>query len=325
MSEFMPDSSVIICTHNPRRDYLERTLGSLRTQTLAKDRWELVVVDNASATPVAGICDLSWHPHSLHVREPELGLAAARHRGIRESSGKLLIFVDDDNVLAPDYLIRALAIENECTFLGAWGSGCIGLEFEVEPPSHLQSLLPWLGLRQVDRPLWSNAISCSEATPIGAGLCVRRNIGERYVEFCRSSAIQISGRKGASLGGHEDFEICYLSCEAGLGMGLFPELQILHLIAKTRVTDDHFVRLIENQTLSKLLLAYKWQGILPRSPFTLHGAASMALNLLTRRGFERRVYFGELRSVIAARRLDIETATVDAKARIPADETVANS
>jgi glycosyltransferase involved in cell wall biosynthesis len=324
MSRFMPDASVIICAHNPHRDYIERTLEALRVQTLPKDRWELIIVDNASSSPVADMCDLSWQPHGRHVREPELGLASARHRGIRESSGKLLIFVDDDNVLAPDYLSRALIIENDFAFLGAWGSGCIELEFEVAPPRHLQGMLPWLGLRQTERPIWSNAISCSEATPIGAGLCIRRSIGESYVEFCRGSTIQISGRKGASLGGHEDFEMCYLSCKAGRGMGLFPELRLLHLIKGSRVTDAHFLRLIENQTLSKLTLAYKWQGILPRSPFSLHGAASMALNLLKRRGFERRVYFAELRSVIAARRLDIESASVGAQARTPADETVAS-
>ena len=40
--------SVAICTHNPRRDYLRRALAALEAQTLARDRWELVMVDNAS-------------------------------------------------------------------------------------------------------------------------------------------------------------------------------------------------------------------------------------------------------------------------------------
>jgi glycosyltransferase involved in cell wall biosynthesis len=260
------------------------------------------VVDNASLQPVADVTDISWHPHGRHVLEPELGLASARRRGIHESLGRLLIFVDDDNVLAPDYLSEALRIERDCHFLGAWGSGSIAPEFEVEPGDHLQSLLPWLALRHIEQPVWSNTISCDEATPIGAGLCVRRHIGDAYLEFCRTTSIQISGRKGASLDGHEDFEICYLACKAGLGMGIFPELNMLHLIAKERVTDEHFVKLVEGLTLSKLVLAYKWRGTLPKSPFSLRGAASMGLNLLTRRGFDRRVYFAEIRAVIAARR-----------------------
>jgi glycosyltransferase involved in cell wall biosynthesis len=91
--------SVIICTHNPRSDYLRRTLESLRAQTLPTKEWELLLVDNASSEPLASRWDLRWHDNALHVREEELGLTPARLRGIRQSRGRLLIFVDDeDNV-----------------------------------------------------------------------------------------------------------------------------------------------------------------------------------------------------------------------------------
>src|SRR5450631_1146701 len=222
----MLDVSVIICTHNPRYEYLERTLGALRAQTLPKHIWELVVVDNASREPIAHKWDLSWHPNGRHVYERETGLSLARQRGIHESVGRLLVFVDDDNVLAPDYLSEALRIERDCQFLGAWGSGSIALEFEVEPAHHVEYLFPWLGLRNIEKPVWSNAISSSDATPIGAGLCVRRHVGLAYVEFCKSTSIHISGRQGSSLGAHEDYEICYLACKADLGMGNFPQLKI---------------------------------------------------------------------------------------------------
>jgi glycosyltransferase involved in cell wall biosynthesis len=299
----MVDASVIICTHNPRHKNLERTLGSLRAQTLSCAKWELILVDNASAEPIADNWDLSWHPSARHVLEPELGLSSARQRGIQESVGRLLIFVDDDNVLASDYLSEALKIASDCHFLGVWGSGSIVSEFEVEPANHLKFLLPWLGLRHVEQPVWSNIISSSDATPIGAGLCVRRHIGQAYIEFCKATPIKISGRKGSSLGGHEDFEICYLSCKAGLGMGMFPQLKMLHLITKERVTDEYFLKLIESLTLSNLILAYKWNGILPKSPFSVRGVASIVLNILRRRGFDRKVYFAEQRAATAARRI----------------------
>jgi glycosyltransferase involved in cell wall biosynthesis len=299
----MLDVSVIICAHNPRPKSLERTLGSLRAQTLSNQKWELIVIDNASAEPIADNWDLSWHSSARHVLEPELGLSSARQRGMQESQGDLLVFVDDDNVLAPDYLSEALRIENDYHFLGVWGSGSIDPEFEVEPANHLKSLLPWLGLRHVEQPVWSNVISTSDATPIGAGLCVRRKVGQAYIDFCKATAIKIPGRKGASLGGHEDFEICYLSCKAGMGMGMFPQLKMLHLIAKERVTDEYFLRLVESLTLSNLMLAYKWNGTLPKSWFSLRGVTSSVLNILTRRGFDRQVYFAEQRAVVAARRM----------------------
>src|SRR6202034_2788555 len=99
----MLDVSVIICSLNPRPEYLRRVLESLRAQTLPPDRWELVLVDNASREPLAGRWDLSWHPHGRHAREEELGLTPARLKGIAECRGEIVVFADDDNILAADF------------------------------------------------------------------------------------------------------------------------------------------------------------------------------------------------------------------------------
>src|SRR6266487_2314818 len=96
--------SVIICTHNPRPDYLLRVLDALKAQTLPTEQFELLLIDNASTEPLASTWDLSWHPCSRIIRENDVGLTSARLRGIRESLASMLIFVDDDNVLAKDYL-----------------------------------------------------------------------------------------------------------------------------------------------------------------------------------------------------------------------------
>src|SRR6478609_179898 len=104
----MPEVSVIICTHNPREHILLRAVEGLRRQTLPVSRWEFVLIDNASAKPVAEYLDLTWHAAGRIVREDELGLTPARLRGIAETRGDLVIFVDDDNVLDPDYLEQAV-------------------------------------------------------------------------------------------------------------------------------------------------------------------------------------------------------------------------
>ena len=110
--------SVIICTHNPRCDYLRRCIEALREQRLPYNQWELVVVDNRSDAPLADRLDLSWHPDFHNVREETLGLTAARLRGIRETTGDLLVFVDDDNVLDVDFLEIALRIHGRETVSG---------------------------------------------------------------------------------------------------------------------------------------------------------------------------------------------------------------
>ncbi len=69
----MFDISVIICTHNPRPDYLGRVLEALKAQTLSKDQWELLLIDSASDDPIAGRVDLLWQPNAKHIRETAIG------------------------------------------------------------------------------------------------------------------------------------------------------------------------------------------------------------------------------------------------------------
>src|SRR6185436_19902652 len=108
--------SVAICTHNPRRDYLRRALAALEAQTLARDRWELLIVDNGSTQPQAGVWDVSWHPRATIVREDHLGLTPSRLRAIAETGGELLVFVDDDNVLDSEFLAEALRVRERHPF-----------------------------------------------------------------------------------------------------------------------------------------------------------------------------------------------------------------
>src|SRR5882724_1632506 len=136
----MPAISVIICTHNPRENYLRRVLDALRAQTLPLADWELLLVDNASEKPLAGRIDLSWHPNARHLREEKTGKTHALLRGIAGFTGELLVIVDDDNVLRADYLQTCLKVAADYPWLGAWSGSCIP-EFETEPPPELR---PWL-------------------------------------------------------------------------------------------------------------------------------------------------------------------------------------
>src|SRR6185295_2735522 len=93
--------SVITCAYNPRPDHLQLVLDALRTQTLDRQRWEYLLVDNASDQGLTFPAEASWHSNGRLIREERLGLTPARLRGIQESTGDLLVFVDDDNVLDP--------------------------------------------------------------------------------------------------------------------------------------------------------------------------------------------------------------------------------
>ena len=169
----MLDASVIICAHNPRSDYFARVLDGLRNQTLPLHKWELLIVDNASRLPLASSWDISWHPTARHILESELGVAYARRRGIQEASADLIIFVDDDNVLDEKYLAEAIKIGQEWPSLGAWGSGSIRGDLEVELPESLAKA-PVLGSCTRGNGSSLENASCEDVIPWGAGLCVRK-------------------------------------------------------------------------------------------------------------------------------------------------------
>ena len=94
--------SVIICTRD-RPAHLRKCLKSF--ERLSDRPGEILVVDNASRTSetrevvreFAGV---------KYVLEPRPGLDIARNTGLRQSSGEIIAFTDDDVVVHPDWIRR---------------------------------------------------------------------------------------------------------------------------------------------------------------------------------------------------------------------------
>jgi glycosyltransferase involved in cell wall biosynthesis len=271
--------SVILCTHNPRPEYLRRTLDALRAQDRPQAGWELLVIDNASSGPLAQAWDLSWHPRARHIREDELGLTPARLRGISEAQGDLLVFVDDDNVLEPGFLRHAADLLERSPYLGAFGAGRIEPEFESEPSPELRPQLPLLALRSVGKDAWSNTPSDSACLPWGAGLCVTRTVAAQFAALLqRLSVTSVLGRRGQQLLSGEDDLFSWAAAEMGLGFGIFPALGLKHLISSNRLRHDYFVRLIRGHAFSHGVMNFLLSGDAPRGGSDLGGGVRLLLH-----------------------------------------------
>ncbi len=277
--------SVIICTHNPRTDYIERTLAGLAAQTLGHEHWDLLIIDNRSDLAVAGRFDLAWCSDARVMREEKLGLTPARLRGIREAAGDLLVFVDDDNVLEPDYLEVARRIALERPWLGAWSGQCRGA-FDEPPPEWTRRYWGNLAIREIAQDVWSNMPRLAETMPCGAGLCLRREVGLEYVRLHDAGERRFQfDRTGDSLlsGGDNDLAAC--ACNIGLGVGLVTTLKLDHLIPAGRLSLDYLARLAEGIHFSSVLLDAEY-GIAP-SPRGLAGRLADGLRELRLNGPDR--------------------------------------
>jgi glycosyltransferase involved in cell wall biosynthesis len=144
--------SAVICTHN-RAGYLKMAMQSLIRQTLPKDQYEIIVVDNASTDGTRQVLgsryqvsgsrcqvlgdrykdrsetsNLKPSTYNLkYIYEPILGLSQARNTGWKNAQGEYVAYLDDDAVSAPDWLekiIKAFESINP-------QPGCIG--GKVEP------------------------------------------------------------------------------------------------------------------------------------------------------------------------------------------------
>ena len=86
---------------------LRECLRALEAQTLPRDRYEIVVVDNGSTDGTAA--DLEDRPGRRVVLERTPGSYAARNRGVVAARGRVFAFTDSDCLAAKNWLERGLA------------------------------------------------------------------------------------------------------------------------------------------------------------------------------------------------------------------------
>lgn len=285
--------SVVIPTHNPRADHLGAALEALQRQSLSAAEWELIVVDNGSEAALSLRPDVTLPRQTRIVVEPSLGLTSARIAGFAAAQGALIVLVDDDNVLASDYLAEALRIAERHPHLGAW-SGAVAARYErpdLAPPESLSSLLT---LRAIRHPAWSNDPDHHGSTPWGAGMCVRATVARQYMtELAAHPERRRLDLQGSTLLYSGDTDIAYTACRMGLGKGVFPSLRVEHLIPASRCQARYLCRVAEGRGYSEVFHTYLLTGRAPPRP-------GSRLDWLRR--FRRRLQISDLEAKVSVAR-----------------------
>jgi glycosyltransferase involved in cell wall biosynthesis len=272
--------SVVIPAHNPHRERLRHALLGLRAQMLPADKWETLLVDNASSDFPAASELAEFSPRNIHlIQEPRLGLTSARITGIRAARGTIVVLVDDDNVLAPNYLSEVVALFQRQPHLGAAG-GKSKPVFEVPPEPWLSEFFPLLAVRDLGeseliatslRHAGSEKNEYPAYAPIGAGMAIVRECALGWAADVESDAKRRRlDRTGSGLVSGGDNDIVMALLEQGRAVGYFPSLCLDHLIPGSRLDPGYLSRLnraIQRSWIQVLELhgANPWPRIAPWS------------------------------------------------------------
>lgn len=235
--------SAVICTHN-RADYLPKAIHSLLNQTISKEKYEIVVVDNCSSDSTKTIVEQFSGGIVRYVYEPNLGLSYARNTGWRSAQGKYVAYLDDDAIACPVWLDKILEVFETITP----SPGCVGGKaepiWEASRPRWLSNELI-TGLTVID---WSDTpqvlSDLSQTWLVGANIAFPKQVLEQINGF-----IDGLDRAGKNLLSGGDVFLEKQIIKAGYSCFYHPEITIGHHIQKSRLDQQWFIR------------RYYWQGV----------------------------------------------------------------
>ncbi len=110
--------SIIITAYNYER-YIERAIRSCLDQSLSKDQYEIIVVNDCSTDNTAKILENYKDSIRIFNLEKNCGLSAARNFGVKRSLGQFIIFLDADDYIQRDLLLIQKTFLNENNALDA--------------------------------------------------------------------------------------------------------------------------------------------------------------------------------------------------------------
>ena len=239
--------SIIICTYN-REKYIGPLLESIAKNDYPKNDYEILLVDNNCTDNTRAVCDAFAKQHVdvafRYVVEPEQGLSAARNKGIKESKGDIIIYVDDDALVDSNYISSyADHFANNPNTMAAGGP--IEPLYETEEPKWMSPytkalLTAWMnyGPKVCEYP--------QGRYPGGGNAAYRKEIFNKVGLFNTEL-----GRKGTALLASEEKDIFDKMHTLGMTVLYLPTPVLHHIIPQTKLEQPYFDRLTHQIGISE--------------------------------------------------------------------------
>ena len=225
--------TVAVITHNRAR-LLRQALAGIVRQDYPSDRWELLVIDNNSTDDTRDAISsfATALPTPRRVAEMRQGLDFGRNRAIEEAKGDLIVLVDDDVIVEPDWLSQLVApFSSESAHkIGVVGGEVVPV-FPDGLPGWLEGSHRPLGFRSDPGPLPAGQ------APMGANFAFPKWAFVRFGMFDTRL-----DRQGARLFGGGDSEMIRRLRAVGLEVWFVPGAKVLHQMPAERLTLGYSLR-----------------------------------------------------------------------------------
>jgi glycosyltransferase involved in cell wall biosynthesis len=225
--------TVAVITYNRSR-LLRQTLAGVVRQEYPADRWELLVIDNNSTDDTRDVVTsfVTANPAPRRILETRQGLDHGRNRAIEEARGDLVVLVDDDILVEPDWLAQLIApFSSESAHkIGVVGGEVVPV-FPDGIPAWLEGSHQPLGFRSDPGPLPPNQ------APVGANFAFPKWVFVRFGMFDTRL-----DRQGSRLFGGGDSQMIRRLRTVGLEAWFVPGAKVLHQISGDRLTLGYALR-----------------------------------------------------------------------------------
>lgn len=231
--------SFVTCTYN-RAEGLSRTLQSLVVQKFSAEEFQIIIIDNNSSDNTWEVCKSFIEEYSClqieYYKETNQGLSYALNRGIKEAKGDYIVYVDDDETVAPDHLYRLSVHLYKYPKMELIASPVVPLYEDREPK--------WMSLF-TQRLIGGSFNAGNKLKKLGKGkypgtghTVIKRELYRKFGDYNTEL-----GRKGSGLLGAEDKDMAFRLINNNIACYYIPDIPIYHHIPKYKLTDEFFTRL----------------------------------------------------------------------------------